>query len=159
MTGTEVVLLEAIKNLFNNSRTKLGIVAPPHDEVSNRMQFQFENIRDMFSLKALSSTFHESLVSAFYNIHSYKFINDPTFPIALEKQMSALGIPMEERNKALKYVKEIIDETDGGDERAAGWHPELNEIVDMTQNANNRDVKNTTPYTGGGPAPHKNEIG
>lgn len=151
MTQIEVVLLEAIQSLFQNNRSKLGIVPPRHTEVSHRIQFQYENIRDMFSLKAIDSEFHESLVSSFYNIHSYKFINDPTFPVALEKQMSAQGIPLEERKKALKYVREIIEEI--GDERAAGWHPELDEITNITQNANNRDAKNTTPYTGGGPAP------
>lgn len=157
MTQTEVILLEAVKNLFDNNRTKLGIVAPYHDEVSHRMQFQYENIRDMFSLKAINSTFYESLVSSFYNIHSYKFINDPTFPIALEKQMSAQGIPIEERQKALKYVKEIIEEV--GDERAAGWHVDLEQVLDTTRDATQRDAKNTTPYTGGGPAPKKDEIG
>ena len=157
MNQTEILLLEAISNLFRNDETKLGIV--PHKEHSHILQFQRETIEDMFSLKMNESNFHEDLSGAFRDIHSYKYLDDPTFAIALTKRLTARGIPTEEITKALKVIENIKEELGGKDfqEKQFGWHPNMDQIVDVTRNATNRKPTKNPPYTGGGPSPAEKE--
>jgi hypothetical protein len=156
MTKIETTLLEAVGNLFKNKESNLGIVG--HVEHSHMLQFQRELIEDMFGLKTVDSPFHEELCGAFRDIHSYKYLDDPTFAIALDKRLSARGIPMEERKKAIEHVKSIMVELKGAayQERESGWHPDLKEICDMTRNAVYHKPKHLRPFTGGGPAPERN---
>lgn len=158
MSPIEQNLLEAVGNLFKNSEANLGIV--PHHEHSHTMQYQSALIEDMFALKCVDSKFHNDLCGAFRNIHSYKYLEDPTFAVALDKRLVSCGVPTEERKKAVKYIEEIKKELGGEDfqERQAGWHENLDEILDTTRNATNRTPKYLKPYTGGGPAPKKGEI-
>jgi hypothetical protein len=154
------MLIEAIGNLFHNQSSRLGITPDRTDEITHRAEFQWNTIEEMFALKTVNSPFSESLTSAFRDIHSYKYLNDPTFNIALERRLTAIGIPTEERQKAHKCTEEIIKELGGEkfEEKHIGWHPNLAGIADVTRNANNRKFKNTTPFSGGGPAPDKNEL-
>ena len=153
MRTEETMLVEAIGNLFKNKDSNLGIVG--HTEYAHTMQFRRELIEDMFALKVVDSLFHEDLCGAFRDIHSYKYIDDPTFAISLDKRLTARGIPTEERKKAIETVKKIMEELGGEhfQEKDAGWHPELIDIVDVTKNAVNRKPKHKIPYSGGGPAP------
>ena len=157
----EEILVETISNLFRNKQSTLGIAKTDVPENSAGMQFQWENIEDSFALKTIDSTFHESLTSAFHDIHSYKYLHDPTFQIAFEKRMSAIGIPQSERQKAIKHIDAIKEEYSSGkefDETEAGWHPNLDKIIDTTINATSRTPSKEPPYFGGGPAPAKNEL-
>jgi hypothetical protein len=158
LTTIEKTLVEAIGNIFKNNESTLGIV--PHKEISHGFEFQWNGIEDMFAIKTAKSTFHEELTSAFRDIHSYKYLDDPTFTIALKKRLTARGIPTEEVNNAILYCKEIIETIQKEDfqEKQSGWHPNIDEIADMTRNAENRTPKKEAPYTGGGPAPARNEI-
>jgi hypothetical protein len=158
MTPIEKTLSEAIGNLFKNKDSNLGTVG--HIEYANTMNFQRELIEDMFALKTADSNFHEELCGAFHDIHSYKYLEDATFAVALNKRLTSRGVPTEEIQKAVKFVEEIKKEL-GGDtfqEKESGWHPELADILDTTRNATTRKPKYNAPYSGGGPAPKKNEI-
>lgn len=157
MNPTEKMLAEAIGNLFKNKESNLGIVG--HTEHSHMLQFQRELIEDEFALKTVESPFHEDLCGAFRDIHSYKYLDDPTFAIALDKRLSARGIPTEERQNAVKYIDEIKKKLKGSNyqERESGWHPDLKEIADMTRNATHHKPKHQRPFSGGGPAPARNE--
>jgi hypothetical protein len=160
MNDTETAILEAIHNLFKDSKSKLGIIkGKPDKEISHRFEHQWNTIEYTYAMKSVDSPFHESITSAFHDIHSYKYLNDPTFPIALDKRLSAIAIPLKERKNAIKYLEETIKELGGEnfEEKESGWHPDLDEIATMTREANNRDAKVTKPYTGGGDAPAKNE--
>jgi hypothetical protein len=70
----------------------------------------------MFALKAAESPFHDSLCQAFGKVHNYKYIDDPTFRIAMEKELLAQGIPLKERNKALDIVPAIVDDLKSDEE-------------------------------------------
>lgn len=161
MDKKEELLLEAVRG-FLSQDAKLGLAA--HDdkpETSHTQWFQWEGIDDRFALKAADSPFFENLTSAFYAVHSYKYLDDPTFPIALEAELKSEGVPKDQIEQAVKYVSEIIEELQTGDawgERDAGWNPAIDEIADMTRNADDRDPKPSKPFTGGGPAPDKNEL-
>lgn len=158
MTQVERLLVEAIGNLFNNSEQVLGVV--PHDEKSHTFEFQWNNIESMFALKARRSNFHEELTSAFRDIHSYKYLDDPTFAVALQKHLTARGVPTEEINRAVQFCEQIKEELNDEQfqEKDSGWHPDLDEVLDTTRNAQTREPKQQAPYTGGGPAPSLNEI-
>ena len=158
MTDTERMLVEAIGNMFHNKESVLGIV--PHKEHSHMLQYKREMIQDMFALKCAASAFHEDLCGAFYDIHSYRYLDDENFGVSFRKHLTARGIPTEEINTSIKYIEEIIQELGGEkfQEKEYGWHPEIAEIADMTRNANNRTPTHEKPYTGGGPAPSKDEL-
>ena len=155
----EKMFVEAIGNLFRNNEDILGLVK--HDEVSHGFEYQWNGIEDMFALKSAKSTFHEELSGAFHDIHSYKYLDDPTFAVALEKRLTARGVPTEEIKNALDYTDQIREELKKKhfQEKDAGWHPDLDEILDTTRNAHNRTPHREPPYTGGGPAPSETELG
>ena len=157
MTHKEKILVEAIGNLFKNEDS-LGIVR--HDEISHGFEFQWNGIEETFALKTAKSIWHEELCGAFRDIHSYKYLDDPTFAVALEKRLTARGVPTKEIKDAIRYVEEIEKELEKTTfmEKDAGWHPDLDKILDTTRNAQNRTPSKEAPYTGGGPAPTRNEI-
>jgi hypothetical protein len=160
MNNPENALLEAIHNLFHDSSELLGIAkGKPDEEISHRFEHQWNAIEYSYAMKSVDSPFHESLSSAFHDIHSYKYLNDPTFAIALDKRLSAIGVPIEERKNAIEYLDDVIKEFGGKnfEEKESGWHPQLDEIAKMTREVNNRKAEVTTPYSGGGPAPDANE--
>jgi hypothetical protein len=153
------MVIEAVGGLFNNNDDALG--RTPHEETSHGFEFQWNNIEEMFALKTAKSTFHEELCGAFRDIHSYKYLDDPTFEVAFVKRLTARGIPTEEIEKAKDFCKQIKEQLDKADfqEREAGWHPNLDEVLDTTRNAHDRTPSTEAPFTGGGPAPASDEIG
>lgn len=156
LTQTEKMFVEAIGNMFRNNEDILGIVK--HKENSHTFEFQWNGIEDIFALKTAKSPFHEELTRAFRNIHSYKYIDDPTFQISLEKNLTARGIPTEEIQNAIKYSNEIKEELQSQNfqEKESGWNPNIEEIADLTRNADKRTPERKPPFTGGGPWPAKN---
>jgi len=159
LNDTEHQIVEAIGNLFKSGNEDvLGLVH--RDETSHHFEKQWNTIEEMFALKVIKSPFHEELTSAFRDIHSYKYVDDSTFPIALRKRLTARGIPTEEIVNAEKHLQEICEELkkENFQEKAAGWNPNLDQIIDITKNANNRKPSQEEPFTGGGPAPDPNEI-
>lgn len=159
LDDTERLVVEAIGGLFNNSDDALG--RTPHKETSHGFEFQWNSVEEMFALKSAKSTFHEELCGAFRDIHSYKYLDDPTFDVALVKRLTARGVPTEEIEKAKDYCKQIREQLQKEDfqEKDAGWHPNLDEVLDTTRNAHDRTPSTEAPFTGGGPAPAPNEIG
>ncbi|HUU40502.1 MAG TPA: hypothetical protein VMW42_06165 [Desulfatiglandales bacterium] len=158
--GAERNLVEAIGNLFKNGDEDILGLVHKDEETSHHFEKQWNTIEEMFALKVVKSPFHEELTSAFRDIHSYKYVDDSTFPIALRKRLSARGIPTEEITNAEKHLQEICEELkkENFQEKAAGWNPNLDQIIDTTKNANNRKPSQEAPFTGGGPAPDPNEI-
>lgn len=162
MNKIEKLFLEAVEGFLSSDQAKLGLENNEWEETSHTQWHQWENIDNLFAVKAADSPFSENLTSAFYAIHSYKYIEDPTFAIALDSELASTGVPKEWREQAIKYVQEIIEEFGGKrawGERDAGWNPAIDEITDMTRNADDREAKTSEPFTGGGPAPKKDEIG
>ncbi len=148
----ERAILEALSSLLKqDAHLGLGI----NNETSHLSQFRWEGIRDAFALKMAGSSFADSVNSAFFAVHSHKYIDNPVFPLSFEKEMTARAIPTPDREQALKYLGEMVDELSASklSEQDAGWNPNMKEIVDLTTNADNRTPKATEPFTGGGPAP------
>ena len=152
MTNDEKAILEAISSLLHQD-AKLGL--PVENETSHTSQFRWEGIDDAFALKVSGSTFADAISSAFYAVHTHKYIDNPTFKLSFEKEMTARAIPTTERDQAIKYFDTMVEELSKNklSERDAGWNPQLDEIVEMTSEADTRSAKTSEPFTGGGPAP------
>lgn len=154
LNKNEKALLEAVGNLLQQD-AKLGLAMHKDKEISHLSQFRWEGIDDLFTLKASGNPYKDSLTSAFYAVHSHKYIDHPTFKLSLEKELTARGMPSNVREAAMKYVDAIIEDLSAKEpsEHDAGWNPNMKDIVDLTSNADHRTPKTAKPFTGGGPAP------
>lgn len=148
-------ITEAVKGMLNDSTLGLG---SSKDETSHTSQFRWEGIDDAYALKVSDSPFFESITSAFFQVHSYKYIDHPTFKLSLESELRNRALPTEEIDRAMGAVDSLVEELSKTKptERDAGWNPNIAEIADMTRNADNRKLDRPEPFTGGGPWP-KNE--
>ena len=156
MNASEKLLLEAVRNMLHQD-ARLGLAYHKPDQVkresSHFMQFHRETIDDMYQLAISESKFADSLTAAFSKVHCHKYIDDPTFKLAMDTEMRSMGLPQEDRDLALKSVDKVIKELVEGGERAAGWNPRMDELVDLTSNADKHEMSHEPPWTGGGPNP------
>ena len=146
MNADEKLLVEAIDTKLRHS-IELGLQDLPKDykeEEEHSFQYLHEQINALFESKAAGLTHFDGVCAAFKKVHNYKYVTDPTFLVAVEKEMTAQGIPAEERGKALDYVPAIIEqmkkEGKEWDERDAGFHPNLDEIMEVSRPGINESV-------------------
>lgn len=146
----EQKLLSAIKNVLKEDtalQDMLSYVKHDVPETSHHSQTRWEGIDDAFVLKVDNSPFKDAITSAFFQVHAYKYIDHPTFKKSFLKELTQRAVPTKETEKALKHVDSLIENPG---ERDSGWNPNLDEIVDITSNADNRKAESTEPFTGGG---------
>ena len=155
----EKAILEAVEGLLQQD-AKLGLSihkdAVGYEKTTDHYsQFRWEGIDDLFTLKVAGSPWKDAVTSAFYAVHSHKYIDNPTFKLAFDKEMSGRAVPTAMREQALKHVDAIIEDLTAKkpNEQDAGWNPAMDEIVEMTSNADDRKAEKSEPFTGGGPAP------
>lgn len=138
LSNTEQALFEAIDTMLKQD-AKLGLSV--HDDElektgENERGFEYlhNQVNDMFQLKAAELTHANGVCQAFTKIHSYKYVDDPQFKTAMEKEMVAQGIPASDRSKAIGFVDSIMKElkADKGEwaEKDFGFNPNLDEVTD-----------------------------
>ena len=144
MTDNERTLTEALKS-FLQTEPKLGLsgTKAEKDDYSdnNPMMRGFEHLHgqidEMFAHKAAELTHYTGICSSFTKVHSYKYLNDSTFQEAMDKEMTAQGIPASERKKAIGFIpsiiKELAEEQGEWAEADFGFHPHLDEIIEVSQ--------------------------
>jgi hypothetical protein len=166
LNKTEKAILEAVNGLLQQDvRLGLSIHNGPTgfgETTDHTSQFRWEGIDDLFTLKVSGSPFKDSLTSAFFAVHSHKYIDNPTFKLSFDKEMKARALPTHVREESLKHVDNIIEDLSAKkpSELDSGWNPDMKGIVDVTSNADHHDAKATEPFTGGGPAPDgKHDLG
>lgn len=134
MSVNEKMLAEAIASMFGDMAS-LGISPTKNDDVSHLSQFKYEDINELFASKITKLVHFEPICAAFRKVHSYKYIDDPLFSVAFEHNLKSMAVPANEMaasQKAwLKMVEELMDEI--GDERSAGFHPDLDEIQKVSK--------------------------
>lgn len=114
MNRSESLLLEAVKNMLDD-RVKLGLsIHDGRKEKSHTVQFDRENIENTMRVKLNDPkiSMYDSICGAFFHMHSYKNIDDPSFDLAFRKQMNGMVVPPEEQDLAIKYLDEIRKEYD-----------------------------------------------
>ena len=68
------------------------------------------------------------------------------------------AVPENSIDSALTHVDTLYNElkTNPG-EKDSGWNPNMEDLVDVTTNADDRDAKHADPFTGGGSHPEGDE--
>lgn len=149
ISDKEKMLLEAFRNALDDKALGLLPKNKQTKETSHYLNFKYEDINDMMFIKTNTLTFSDAIMTAFQNTHSYKYVTDPTFVLAFHKNMKAMGLPSAEQEKAIESLNEIIKSLykDGYKAEADyGWNPHMDEIVDITSNADSRKAKNDIPF-------------
>lgn len=149
---TEAKLLNAISSML--SHDLLGLNIHKQQEVAHTSQFRWENIAEAFRLKCVDSAFCDSMSAAFRKTHDYKYIDHPTFKLAMQVDMKSMGLPVHVQEEALKHVDSLIAELKEStpSEKDAGWG-DVSVLRDVTTYAHDRTPKTSKPFTGGGPSP------
>jgi len=152
LNAKESKVLKAISSMLQHDL--LGLDIHDQKETSHHSQFRWEELANAFRLKCAKSPFCDSISAAFRKTHDYKYIDNPTFKLALETDMKSMGLPNNVREEALRYVDELIKELDENSpsEMDAGW-PAMDDMYDVTTMAHQRNPKYEEPFTGGGPNP------
>ena len=149
LTSTEKTLCEAIETMLQHD-AKLGLKIHDTDgkhlgETERGYEYLHGQIDEMFGLKAAELIHAESVCQAFHKVHSYKYLDDPSFKTAMEKEMVAQAVPAEERNKALNFVPSIISELKEDQaewaEKDFGFNPKLDEIKEASRPEQPLDFK------------------
>jgi hypothetical protein len=138
----EKILLEAVQNMLQQD-VMLGLsIHKDKDDIAYQSaergyEYLHNQIDEMFSLKAAELTHTDGICQAFSKVHSYKYLDDPSFETAMQKEMVAQGIPKEERVKAIGWIPQIIkelkEEQSEWSEKDYGFHPDLEEIKETSQ--------------------------
>jgi hypothetical protein len=129
----------------------LDNVAHDAEETSHHSQFRWEGIDDTFKLKVAGSPYEDALTSAFFQTHTYKYLDNPTFKLSFERELRQRAVPTNEMTDALGHVDSLItDLKKNPGELDAGWNPNMADLVDLTSNADNHQAKPLDPHTGGG---------
>lgn len=135
----EKLLVEAIGSMLQNNDVKLGLAMHTQDQNSTERGYEYlhNQIDEMFALKAAELVHAESVNRAFHKVHSYKYLDDPSFKTAMEKEMVAQAVPAEERKKATDFISKIMNEVKAEQEewceKDSGFNPALDEIIDLSR--------------------------
>ena len=162
LTSNEEKLVLAFHNVLRESlisedstlQDMLAKVAHDVDETAHTSQFRWEGIDDAFKLKAAGSPYEDSITSAFFQTHSYKYLDNPTFKLSFERELQQRAVPTPEIASAIGYLDSMVtDLKSNPSEQDAGWNPDMADLVDLTSNADNRKAKPLDAHTGGGHYP------
>jgi len=134
LNESERTIAEAIKNMLDDTALGVNAHKDSEDERANTFTFLHEEIEQAYRLATISLEHHDSICSAFSKIHSYKYLNDPSFALSFKGELASRGVPLEECTKALETVGKMIDKhLKNSNERDAGWNPDLDEIIKASQ--------------------------
>lgn len=141
LNDDEMLLVEAVKSYLQQD-AQLGLAAHEKDEFAQAaegergLEHLHNNINDLFALKSAELDHADAVRQAFAKVHSYKYLDDPSFSTAMEKEMVAQAVPADERKTAIGFISKIIDEVSSDDEWAekdSGFNPNLDEIESISQ--------------------------
>lgn len=142
----EKLVLEAFETLLNQD-PELGLSIHDYkkDSLERGYEYLHNHIDDMFHVKSAELTHSNGINSAFSKVHSYKYIDDPKFATAMQKEMVAQGVPADEREKAVKFLADIIDELKDEQlewaEKDSGFNPEIDEVMAMPEVNNDFSIE------------------
>mgnify|MGYP003145444301 CR=1 FL=1 len=166
MRDLEKQLLEAFKGTLRANvlaedtalSDMLDMVKHDGDETAHNSQFRWEGIDDAFKLKVAGETHEDAMTSAFFQTHNYKYIDNDTFKLSFERELRQRAVPDKAVESALGHIDSLVDElsSDPG-EQDSGWNTNLEDMVDVTTNADSRKDEYTEPFAGGGSYPEGDE--
>lgn len=159
LTSDEEKLVLAFRSILKESlvsedttlQDMLKKVSHDVDENAHTSQFRWEGIDDAFKLKVAGSPYEDSITSAFFQTHNYKYLDNPTFKLSFERELRQRAVPTNEISAAMGHLDSMVNDLKSNPgEQDAGWNPDMEALVDLTSNADNRQAKPSDPFTGGG---------
>ena len=134
LNPNEQLLLEAVKNMLDD--VALGVKA--HKDLkqddSSTFTFLHEEIEQAYRLETIDLEHQDAICSAFDKIHSYKYLDDPTFNITFIHEMAARAVPLEEQGMAVEAMEKVVKKhLVEMNEKDAGWNPNMKEIKKVSQ--------------------------
>lgn len=142
LSEEEKLLVEAIDSMLQQD-AKLGLSIHDTDENEkfNSSERGYEylhgQIDEMFALKAAELVHANGVNQAFKKVHNYKYLDDPSFKTAMQKEMVAQAVPGNDRQQAIKFVEEVLksirEEQKVWAEKDFGFHPDMAEIKEVSQ--------------------------
>ena len=158
LTSNEENLVSAFRSILRESlvsedttlQDMLSKVSHDVDENAHNSQFRWEGIDDAFKLKVAGSPYEDSITSAFFQTHNYKYLDNPTFKLSFERELKQRSIPTSEITSAMDHLSSMISDLSTPGESDSGWSPDMEALVDLTSNADNRQAKPDEPFSGGG---------
>ncbi len=126
--------------IISEVRSYLGLDNHDYSKV-NRLdlggQHMQSMISELFKLKTIDLSFHDSVVTAFNKTQHHMYLDDPAFHISFKKEMTGRGIPKNEIEKALSICDKVLDqvakEFDSTSSKDAGVNPNMKDIVEVSK--------------------------
>ncbi len=146
LNDDEKLVLEAFETLLSQD-AELGLSVHDYSKDSLERGFEYlhNHIDDMFHMKSAELSHTDGINAAFSKVHSYKYIDDPKFATAMQKEMVAQGIPADEREKAVAFLDDIINELKEEQqewaEKDSGFNPEIEEVTSMPEVNNEFEIE------------------
>lgn len=128
MKPVEDQLCNAIQLMLESS-VELGV--PKNDQLDHSAQYLHEHIGDLFRTKIADLVHYDPISAAFAKVHGYKMIGDPSFWFAMERELKAMAVPLEEQTKVASIIENLAKENK--DEQSSGYHKELDEILNQNK--------------------------
>lgn len=142
LNAAEQLLAEAVRSMLDQeSRLGLSIHGKSEQGPERGSEYLHNYIEDSFRHKVASTVHADSITAAFAKVHSYKYVDDPTFPEALQDVMLVMAVPAHEQKTALNAIGSVIKEMDVGTEQDAGYHPDLDDVLSTA------DIEQPTEHT------------
>ena len=138
LNDDEKLVLEAFDSLLNQD-AELGLSMHDYkdDSIERGFEYLHNHIDDLFRVRSAELSHTDGINASFSKVHTYKYIDDPKFITAMEKEMVAQGIPANERAKAVEFLSKIIDqlkeEQQEWAEKDSGFNPNLDEVTEMPE--------------------------
>lgn len=138
----EKMLIETMKNILKYGNNK-KICEDKTKTNDHNTQFQWEDINRDFALKIKNVEFFDTINAAFFKIHSYKWLEDPSFEESIIPELKSQGVPNEEIEIAIKAIESLRKEylKDNNNENASGWAPNLDDIKNSSNPKNSEITK------------------
>ena len=139
MNNNERILIEAVTSYLSSNDLGLEQHKKAHEDtgkLERGVEFLHGHINEMFNLKANDLIHHTGICSAFDKVHNYKYIDDPTFWVALERELKAQAVPKMEQDKAKNILEAVVDELKTFDvthESDFGYHRDLSDIMSVPE--------------------------
>jgi hypothetical protein len=140
LNKNEKLLVEAIDSMLQqDAMLGLSIHVDDHESMGTAergYEYLHNQIDEMFAVKSAELIHADAINQAFKKVHNYKYLDDPSFKTAMQKEMVAQAVPAEERAKALEFLPKIISELKAEQAEWAekdSFNPNLDEIMEVSQ--------------------------
>lgn len=139
MNRNERALLESFQAMLSSEDLGLTQHAADHKrsgKLERGLEYLHNHIDEAFRLKASGLTHYTGVCAAFSKVHNYKYIDDPEFWTAMQRELRAQAVPQLEQDEAHSAVNAMIEELkkfDVAKEADFGFSPDLEDVMSVPE--------------------------